>query len=455
MAKLDAEKQHKIMTESPVFTLVLKLSIPTVFAQLITVIYNTADTWFVSHIDTSASGAVGIVFSVMIAIQAFGICVCMGCQNLISIRLGEKENNEADKIAISGFITSILIGTLFGTFGLIFLEKIMRLIGSTETMLPYCCSYGKWIFLSAPVLCGSLVLNAVIRAEGEPNKAMVGITAGGILNIILDPIFISKLNMGIEGAGIATAISQTVSFILLLLPFISGRSIVKLKLRNISRSFSTYKAIVLTGSPSLFRQTMGTVASILLNRQASIYGDAAVAAITIASKLYMFIRNIILGVGQAYLPVAGYNYGARLPKRTKQSFTSASILGTIICLIFAVPMFLFPAEIIGAFRDDPEVIEKGAYALRLMAAVMPVLAYSTFINHFYQCLGFRIRATFLACLRQGILFIPLLYILTYNIGYKGIQGVQALSDLLTFIISVPFQIYIFTHILNEKNFKKD
>ena len=186
MAKLDAEKQHKIMTESPVFLLVLKLSIPTVFAQLITVIYNTADTWFVSHIDTSASGAVGIVFSVMIAIQAFGICVCMGCQNLISIKLGEKENNEADKIAISGFITSILIGTLFGTFGLIFLEKIMRLIGSTETMLPYCCSYGKWIFLSAPVLCGSLVLNAVIRAEGEPNKDPKAVVIQGGAYVAMD-----------------------------------------------------------------------------------------------------------------------------------------------------------------------------------------------------------------------------------------------------------------------------
>lgn len=454
MAKLTTEQQHKRMTEAPVFGLVASLSIPTVAAQLMTVIYNTADTWFVSRISTSASAAVGVVFSIMSIIQAFGFCICMGASNLISIRLGEKKNHEAEVIAISGTVMAMVMGVIVGIAGLLTLEPLMMLLGSTETMLPYCCDYAFYIFLSAPLMCGSFVLNAILRAEGEAAVSMLALGAGGILNIILDPIFIWSFNLGIKGAGLATAVSQSLGFVFLLIPYLTGKSIVKLNLKNITKEFSKYKLIVMTGIPTLFRQSMGSVSTALLNRRARLYGDAAVAAITIATKVYTLIRSVVLGVGQGYLPVAGYNYGAGNPKRTKQSFTSAVIQGTAICLITTIPIALYPQQIMMWFRDDPQVAEIGAVALKYFAIALPVLAYSTFVNHFYQCLGFKVRATLLASCRQGIIFIPLLYILTSRFGLMGIQSVQAYSDIITFAISVPFQIYIFRHILNEDNFRK-
>ncbi|MBE6050240.1 MAG: MATE family efflux transporter [Clostridium sp.] len=438
------ETQYKKMIEDPIPKLITSLAVPTVLSQLITTIYNTADTYFVAQIGTSATAAVGVVFSLMSIIQAVGFGLGMGSNSLISRNLGAKNNDAANKYGNSSFITAIIFGLCLMIFGLINLQPFMRVLGSTETMLDYSCSYGKYILIGAPIMCSSFVLNNILRSEGHALYAMWGLCAGGILNMILDPIFIFGFNMGISGAALATILSQIVSFVILLSIFIGNKSIVKLGWKYISMNISDYLLIIKTGFPTICRQMLGSVSSALLNIKAAVYGDAAVGAITIANKIYMLVRNVILGIGQGFQPVAGYNYGAKNKKRVKEAFIFSCTVGTVICTIAALIIGFNASSVIDWFRkDDMEVIRIGTQTLYFACTVMPLMAYSTYVNQMYQCLGFSTQATFLASCRQGICFIPLVIILPEIIGVIGVEVSQSAADLITFIISLPFQIKFF------------
>lgn len=441
------------MIETPIPRLVSTLAVPTVISQLITVIYNTADTYFVSHIDTSASAAVGVAFALQSFIQAFGFGLSMGCSSLVSRKLGEKDDASAETYANSAVFAAIVMGfVLLGT-GLSLLVPLMRLLGATETILPYACDYTRYILLGAPIMCVSFVLNNILRAEGEANLSMIGLCSGGIINIALDPLFIFKLGLGISGAAIATVISQTVSLIVLLAIFRSGRSIIKLRPKAVSRRIGDYWQLIKIGFPTICRQGMASVASALLNRGAALcggeYADASVAAVTIANKVYMLVRSIIIGIGQGFQPVAGYNYGARIMSRVKKAFWFSTAVGTAVAVTAALTIGLNTEAVMLWFRDDPKVIEIGSLALRFACAVMPLMAYSTFVNQLYQCLGFSVCASILASCRQGIFFIPIVLLLPKAIGLTGIQMAQPAADLMTFIISVPFQIFFFRRVLNK------
>ena len=445
-----SEHQHKKMLETPIPKLILGLSAPTVLSMLITVAYNTADTWFVSQIGTSASAAVGVVFSIMSIIQSFGFGLGVGAGSLISRRLGEKRDAEAQIYASSAFSAAIIVGLFLEITGLLTLQPLMRLLGATDTMLPYACDYARYILYVAPIMCASFVLNNILRAEGEPVRAMWGLCIGGILNVILDPILIFSCGLGISGAAIATAVSQTVSFLILLFTILKSNTVIHISTQAISNDFHIYIEIISIGLPSICRQGLASVASAALNKSASLYGDAAIAAITIANKVYLLIRNIVLGVGQGFMPVAGYNFGARNLRRTRSAFLFTCILGTILCWIAAILSYIFAPNLIGWFRDDPQVIEIGTKALRFASMVMPLMAYSTFVNQLYQCLGFKVQAAILASCRQGICFFPLVLILPRIFNLTGVQATQPASDLLTFFIAIPFQIYFFKFNLSDK-----
>ena len=437
------------MLQTPVAKLVLSLAAPTVASQLISIIYNTADTYFVSQISTSASAAVGVVFSLQSIIQAYGFGVAMGAGSLISLRLGEKKDLEANRCASSGLLAELAGGLLMLILGLLYLEPLIRALGATETMLPHACAYGRIILMGAPIMCGSFILNCILRAEGAAVASMIGLCSGGILNIALDPLLIFTFGMGTAGAAVATVISQCVSFLVLAVAFLRGRSIVHLRPKYTSRSPRDYVQILAVGFPTIARQGMASLASALMNIQGAVYGDAAVAALTISNKIYLLVRNVIIGIGQGFQPVAGYNYGAGDRKRTRQAFIFATKLGTVICILAAGILAAFAEPIIGWFRADPEVIAIGRLALLYTCAVMPFMAYSTFVNQLYQCLGYKLPATVLASLRQGICYLPLIFILPHFLGLQGVQMTQPGSDLLTFFICIPFQIVFFRKHLRD------
>ena len=444
MAKLTDEQQYIRMTETPVAKLVTTMAVPTVGGMLVSSIYNVTDTFFVSQLGTSASAAVGVVFSVQSLIQAVGFTLAMGSGSMISRRLGQKDTESACKFVSTAFLMAFVCGALLGILGMLFLEPVMRVLGSTETMLPYSCDYARYILAAAPIFAASFVLNVAMKSEGRATLSMVGLAAGNLLNVILDPLFIFGLKMGTSGAALATAVSQCVSFLALLWCFLKKQDTLRILPRYISRDFHDYITIVRVGSPTLCRQGCGSLASALLNNRAMAFGDAAVAAMSIANRIYNIVRSVLVGIGQGFQPVAGFNYGAKRPDRVKAAFRFTVVLGTAVALLSAVGLAIFAPQLMALFRrDDPEVIRMGALALRMLCVVMPVLAYSTYVNQMLQCLGRSGKATFLASCRQGTMYVPLILTLPQFLSFVGIQLTQPIADGLTFLVSIPFHIWFF------------
>ncbi len=445
------EAEYKRMTEESVTKLVITLSLPTVLSQMITSVYNMADTYFVTGLGESAVGAVSIVYALQSIIQAVGFGLAMGAGSLVSRKLGEKDDTGACRYASCAFFSALFFGALLTVLGFIDLKGLLRIFGSTETILPYAVDYAFIILLGAPLMCASFVLNNIIRAEGKATFSMIGLTAGGIFNIILDPIFIFNFKMGVAGAALATVMSQAISFCILLSFYLRGKSIVKLSIRRMSRRAADYLLIVKTGLPTVFRQGLGSLATTLLNVQVKAYGDAAIAAVGIANKVYMLLRSFVLGIGHGFQPVAGYNYGAGKHKRVKKAFWVATALGSVIAVLASLILLIFSKQIIGLFNPaNAEVTAIGARMLIYIGCALPLLGYSTYVNQLYQSLGFVRGASVLASCRQGIFFIPLIFILPAFLELDGILATQPMADTLTFLVSIPFNVYFLRKNLSDK-----
>lgn len=454
---MEKENQQYIkMTETKISSLISSLAVPTIVSMLITSIYNMADTFFVSKLGASASGAIGIVFSLMAIIQAVGFTLGQGSGSVISRLLGEQKNDEADKIGSSGFVTSVGFGSFLMVMGLIFLEPLMRLLGSTDTILPFACEYAQYIFLAAPVMAASFVLNNLLRAEGKAKLAMIGITVGGVLNILLDPIFIFALGLGVSGAAIATALSQCISFLILLSHFLRNRTIINLKLSNASTELIIYLRIIKNGLPSFCRQGLASISTVALNLNAALYGDAAVAAMSIVGKIFMMIFSMLLGFGQGYQPVVGYNYGAKKFDRVREAFFFTLKVGVSIMTSLGILGFLLARNIMGWFiADDKEVIAIGVRAFRAQCLVMPLMALGVVCNMTFQSIGKAWRATFLSCTRQGIFFLPFILILPRFLGITGVEITQPVADLCNFFCCLPFAVLFLKALPTEADVKND
>lgn len=451
MNRSDENSQFAKMTETPIKPLVAGLAVPTIISMLVTSVYNTADTFFVSKLGTSASGAIGIVFSLMAVIQAVGFTLGMGSGSAISRLLGQRKNDEADCYASSGLAASAVFGLLLGITGLLTLEPLMRLLGSTETILPYAAEYGKYILISAPFMTMTFVLNNILRSEGKARLSMIGLASGSILNIGLDPLMIFVFDMGITGAAAATLIGNIISFCILLYFFLAKKTTVRLSVQSISRSPMLYLKIIRNGLPSFCRQGLASISTVMLNNAAAYYGDAAVAAISIVGKIFMLIFSVILGFGQGYQPVAGFNYGAGKYKRVKEALMFNYITATIMMTVLAAVGFIFAPQLMELFiKDDPQVIETGALALRIQCLSMPLLPLTTTSNMTFQSIGKSWTAVLLSSCRQGIYFIPLILILPDIYGLNGVISVQTAADVLSAATSLPFLIW-FVRKLGREN----
>ena len=441
--------QYKFMTETPVSRLVLKLGIPTTISMLVTNIYNMADTYFVGTLGTSASGAVGVVFGLMAIIQALGFTLGHGAGSIISRKLGGKEPEVASLVASASFYTSLIAGVVVTVGGIIFINPLLKLLGSTPTIFPYAKDYAWWILLSAPVMMASFVLNNILRYEGKAALAMIGLTSGGFLNIFGDWLLITKFNMGISGAAISTAVSQLVSFSLLLSVFLANRTQSKLSLKNFIKGASQLRFIIPTGFPSLMRQGLSSISTMLLNNAAGMYGDAAVSAMTIVNRICFFIFAVGLGIGQGYQPVCSFNYGAKKYSRVKKGFFFTLFTGEALLSILAVAGLLLSDGLVGIFRDDPQVIEIGSFALKAQLIALFFQPLSICCNMTFQSIGKNKSATFLSALRSGLVFIPTLLIASNLLGLTGIQISQTITDMLTFFITLPFAVIFFKNLSDE------
>ena len=440
---LTAEEQYDKMVNTPVSKLIATLAIPTVISMLVTAIYNIADTFFVSHISMEASAAVGIVFPIMSIIQACGFTLGMGAGSLVSIRLGQKRNEEANVIASTAFFSALGIGILITIFGNLFSSQFLSLVGASEAVLPYAQAYARYIFWGAPFMCASFVLNNVLRSEGKAFFSMIALTSGGVLNIALDPLFIYGLHLGISGAAIATLVSQFVSFCILLSWFLRKKAVCHMSIRNFTLRKGVLAKVAWTGVPSLARQGLASVATILLNTAAGQYGDAAIAGMSITTKIVMFVASIMIGIGQGFSPVSGYNYGAKRYDRVKQAYRFMLTSGFCIMLVFASIIFIFAPYVMAAFIEDEAARAVGTVALRWQISFIPIHPLIVGTNMLMQSTRHIKAATFLSMNRQGIYFIPAILILPRILGLTGVEISQFVADALSAVTAIPYAIHFF------------
>ena len=432
--------QYDKMTKTPLVKLIVSLGIPTTISMLVTSLYNMADTYFVGTLGESPQAATGILFTLHAIIQAVAFMLGQGSGTMVSKALADRDKEEASEYVSTGFFTGVFFGMAFSIVGLLFLTPLMRFLGSTETILPYAKQYGACVLLSCPVVMGSFVLNNNLRYEGKSLYSMIGLVSGGIINILLDYLLVMVFEFGVLGAGIATAASQTISFSILLFFFRKmGES--KIRFSSMSRKANTYFTIMRVGFPALVRQGLASFSGGLLNNITRPFGDAAIAAMSVANRFSHFVMCVGLGIGQGYQPVAAFNYQAKYYNRVKKGLLAT--MGIAFCMVacLAIPSVIMAEHIVYAFQKSPAVMEVGVLPLRASCIGAMFLPFSIPVNMLYQSTRQVKASTFLSMLRNGLMLIPTLLITTHFWGLLGVQISQPLADIMTGFVSIPFVVY--------------
>ena len=437
------ESQYERMIKQPIPSLILTLALPTTISMLVTNIYNMADTYFVSTVGTSATGAVGIVFGLMAILQAFGFMFGHGAGANISRRLGAKRVEEARIFASTIFFGSLFFGALIAVLGLIFLNPLMYLMGSTSTILPYARAYAFFILIAAPAMTSSCVMNNILRYEGQASLAMIGLTSGSIINIFGDYIFMRIFHMGVTGAGLSTALSQYISAFILYSMYHKGKTQSCFKWQYVSLEKYVIGSIVAVGFPSLCRQGLNSISVMTLNFAAGIYGDEAIAAMSVVSRISNLIFSVGVGIGQGFQPVSAFSYGAKRYDRLKQAFIFTVTLSTILLSIISVICLCFTKPLLLLFTQDSQVLSIAQLAMKFECIAIFFMAISIGANMLFQSIGRSVIATFLAALRSGLAFIPLVILLPHIWGITGLALSQPIADLCASIIPIPFIFSLF------------
>lgn len=441
------DDKYQEMVGKPVKLLVCKMAVPTIIAMVTTALYNVVDAAFIGRLSTEGTAGIGISFAYMTFIQAFGFFFGHGSGNYISRALGAKDARSASVIASVGFVTPFLFGLAASIICILNLSGLSRLLGAPQEVIPYANDYLRYIVLATPFMMSALTLNNQLRLQGNAQFGMIGIVSGAILNIVLDPLFIFTLGMGVSGASLATAISQLFAWTLLLAGTFKPES-VHIRLRDFKPSLRVYYEIFRGGLPSLFRQVFNCAAAVSLNYCAAAYAApgeeaSAVAAFAVVTRIMMFAFSVVLGFCQGFQPVCGFNYGAKKYDRVRESWLFATCVGTAFLLAISALGYIFAPHIVALFRaEDPVLVRIGAATLRWQCIAFPLVAFFTSTGMLFQNIRMTIPATLLSISRNGLFFLPAILLLPMWLGLQGVQMAQAVADVLTFLLSVPYALWI-------------
>ena len=441
MAKPNAENRQRIMLNAPIHRVIPQMAIPTIVAFLITTIYSLADTYFVSSLGESATAAVSVNASLDQLIMMCGSMLAVGANSYIARLLGQGDQKKASQVLSTSFFTAAALGLLLLVFGSIFMTPMVRLLGATPTCEEHSIDYATYVLLAAPFMASNFVMNQCLRSEGSATLSMIGMGIGGVLNCFLDPIFIFTLDMGVAGASLATAISKLVSFAILIFPYITRRSVLHLSIRNFCPSRDIVSKVVSMGSSSMFRSGLAVVSGIMLNNLAGDISDAVMAGVGVTNKIMMFPFGIILGFGNGFQPVAGFNWGAKRYDRVEESYRFSAWVALIGATVMAVLFAVFADPIIGLFAgDSPEMRKIGILCTITQCVALPIHAWVAIVNMLCVGLGNAKGAFLLSTARQGSCFVPILYPLAWAFGQYGVASVQAVADVLTLAMAIPIVI---------------
>ncbi|PKC80069.1 Na driven multidrug efflux pump, MatE family [Bifidobacterium longum] len=433
--RASADAKYRQMTGQPVKPLILKLCLPAVISNLVTTAYNLTDTFFIGQLGTAQSGAIGIAFSIMTVMQALGFFFGNGAGNSMSRELGKQNNDRASRLLAVGFAGAVLSGLVIATIGLLTLRPLVVMLGSTSTIAPYAVQYLTPLLVAAPCVCGSFALNGLLRYQGQSAFGMIGLVSGALLNFLLAPLLIFVLHLGIFGAGLATAICQTVSFTIL--TTMSRKfGVMKLSLRNCRPDVLLMREVAGGGLPSLIRQGAGSISVTCVNIAANPFGDAAIAGMAIVMRIMLGANSVIVGLGQGFQPVCGYNYGAGLFSRVKEGYWFCVRLATCVLVALAALLWVFAPQLVEIFRSDPAVVAVGVAALHIQCCTVILNGFNMMGNMMTQTMGRTGIASFLALCRQGLFLAPIVLILPMIFGVLGVEMAQSVSDVLTFVVTI-------------------
>lgn len=433
----DDIRRMQMLTE-PVSKLIPRVALPSIINMMMGAIYNMADIFFVSKLGTSSTGAVGIVMPIMTLLQALAFMFAHGANSCVSRLLGANEHERASRVLSTAYFSAIALGIVYCTIGLLFMDPILRLFGATETILPLARQYAPYIYFASPMFAASYVLNNTLRAEGNALKSLIGMSTGAIVNIILDPIFIFVLGLGVAGGAITTMLGQILSFCLLTSFYFIKRNpnALTLSFKLFTAKWDIFYEMIRIGTPSMFRLGASSLAAVLINTASKNYGDAVIAGFSIVQRLVFFVNSALIGYGQAYQPISGYNFGAKQFNRVRDAFNFTLKSSLVAVTAASAALVIFAPSLISIFSDNVKVINVGSLMLKSQAAVFPFLAAATIFSMFFQSTGMAMPAFITATSRQGLFFIPIVLILPRIFGLYGLIASQPISDMLAFILSL-------------------
>ena len=436
-------ERRRMMLEDPIIKVLPIVALPMVLSTLIDSFYNLADTYFVSTLGTAATAAVGVNNSLMYFIRALGMGFGMGAASYISRLLGAKRDEEASRVASTTTFTAMAVISALGALAFLFRSSLVMLLGATENIRPYSIQYATFILFSVPFTAGEVCFSQTLRAEGSTTYSMIGMVSGCVVNLLLDPLFIFAFHWGVAGAAAATALSKVVSFVVLLSPFLRGKTLIRISPKLFTPKATIYREVARMGLPTFLRASLMSVASVVTNKYAGSYGDSALAAVSVSNRVMMFVGSMVMGFGQGFQPIAGYCYGAKDYKRVRNAFWLTSLIGLCICIVFGSLLFILAPDVVGAFTvNDSEILRIGTYMVRVQCAVLPFHVWVMIINGIFQATGRPLGATILGLSRQVLCLIPSMIILNEVFGLAGLMNAQAASDILTMVIAVPLLISI-------------
>lgn len=432
------EERRNRMLNEPISRVIPAMAVPTIVAFLINSIYSLADTYFVSSLGTNATAAVSVNASLDQLIMMCGSLLAVGANSYIARLLGQGNERKASQVLSTAFFGAFGIGAILMVFGTIFVMPIVRLLGATSTCEKYAVDYATYVLYAAPFMAANFVMNQCLRSEGSAVFSMFGMGFGGILNCVLDPIFIFGLDMGVAGASLATAISKWVSFGILIFPYLSRRSLLHLSIRNVYPSWDIISKVVAVGSSSMFRSGLAVVSGIVLNSIAGNISDSVLAAVGVCNKVMMFPFGIILGFAQGFQPVAGFNWGAKRYDRVRESYRFSAVVAGIGGVLMGLTLCIFADSLIVLFAGtDEQMRHIGVICMAAQALALPVQGWVCVVNMYCAGLGDAKGAMILSTARQGTCFLPIVYPLAFAFGAYGVAVAQAVADVLSLALVLP------------------
>ena len=442
------EERRRFMLEGNLLKVIPVIALPQVVTMLIDSLYNMADTYFVSQLGKAATAAVGVNDSLMMIIRAVSLGFGMGASSYISRQLGAKNHEEASRAASTTIMTAMGVVGVIAVIAYIFRHPLVMLLGATETSSAYSIEYASWILLSAPFTAASVCLSQTLRAEGSTTYSMIGSVSGCIINIFLDPFFISVMGLGVAGAAIATGISKFISVMLLMMPYWKRKCVIDIKPKYFTPKIPLYSEIAKMGIPTMLRTSLMSVSTIIINNMAGSFGDAALAAVSVANKSLRFVGSAVMGFGQGFQPIAGFCWGAKKYKRVKKAFYLTTLIGVVLCTILGTGLFTFAEQAITIFSKDVDVMDIAILLIRSQCIVLPMHVWVMIATGLFQALGKPFQAGFLGLCRQAFSLIPCVLILTYMFGLTGLSVAQAASDVVSFCFALALVIPMMKEINN-------